>query len=187
MSTNEIIPFSSDVTANVLTQAAYVADSQRLIGNQPGTARSSLVNKAMRQASIMVAGLAQFMADRQANNITDLLSPVQVENYLQDALHQRSASLPASISGATTSWYRKSSDGYIEQGIAGVHIASLGGFTDVTFPIPFLTTVLDIQVSVLSAADQMVGWGFVSLTGCRVETGVADSAARVVNIMVRGY
>lgn len=87
MATNEILPFASTNTGtNLLTQAEYAADAQRTIGHQPGIARSKLENKALRQASLMSAGLAEFIADYQANNVTDGLTPQQIADYLLAAL-----------------------------------------------------------------------------------------------------
>jgi len=87
MATNEILRFAeTDTGTNLLTQAEYSADSQRPIGNQPGVARSKLVNKALRQASLIAAGLAEYIADNQANNITDALTPQNIADYLQAAI-----------------------------------------------------------------------------------------------------
>ena len=87
MATNEILPFATTNTGtNLLTQAEYSADSQRVIGHQPGIARSKLENKVLRQASTIAAGLAEFIADSQANNVTDGLTPQQVADYLLAAL-----------------------------------------------------------------------------------------------------
>lgn len=87
MATNEILRFAeTDTGTNLLTQAEYLADAQRPIGNQPGVARSKLVNKALRQASLIAAGLAEYIADNQANNITDALTPQNIADYLQAAL-----------------------------------------------------------------------------------------------------
>lgn len=87
MATNEILRFAeTDNGTNLLTQAEYLDDSQRPIGNQPGVARSKLVNKALRQATLIAAGLAEYIADNQANNITDALTPQNIADYLQAAI-----------------------------------------------------------------------------------------------------
>ena len=87
MATNEILPFAADNTGtNLLTQSEYTSDEQRSIGHQPGIARSKLANKAMRQASLLSSGLAEFIADYQGNNVTDSLTPQQVADYFLDAL-----------------------------------------------------------------------------------------------------
>lgn len=100
MATNEILPFATDDTGtNLLTQSEYSADSQREIGHQPGIARSKLTNKTMRQTSLLAAGLAEFIADYQANNVTDGLTPQQIADYLQAAI---TANIPV-IPDASTS------------------------------------------------------------------------------------
>jgi len=87
MATNEILPFAvTNTGTNLLTQAEYVSDAQRPIGHQPGIARSKLANKAMRQASLISSGVAQFIADYQGNNVTDSLTPQQVADYLLAAV-----------------------------------------------------------------------------------------------------
>lgn len=87
MATNEILPFASTNTGtNLLTQAEYTSDAQRTIGHQPGIARSKLENKVLRQASLIAAGLAEFIADYQANNVTDSLTPQNIADYLVEAI-----------------------------------------------------------------------------------------------------
>jgi hypothetical protein len=100
MATNEILPFAStDTGTNLLTQAEYAADAQRPTGNQPGIARSKLVNKALRQASLLSAGLAEFIADYQANNVTDSLTPQNIADYLLAAI---AANFPVVPDASTT-------------------------------------------------------------------------------------
>lgn len=85
--TNEILVFANtDTGTNLLTQAEYSADTQRTNGNQPGTARSKLVNKVLRQTSIVSAGLSQFLADLQATAITDGLTPTEYAGLIEDAM-----------------------------------------------------------------------------------------------------
>lgn len=87
MAVNNILPFAdTDTGTNLLTQAEYVSDAQRTIGNQPGIARSKLVNKAMKQANIMASGLAQFIASYQSQNVTDTLTNAQIAQYLYNAI-----------------------------------------------------------------------------------------------------
>lgn len=100
MATNEILPFATDDTGtNLLTQSEYSADSQREIGHQPGIARSKLTNKTMRQTSLLAAGLAEFIADYQANNVTDGLTPQQIADYLLAAI---TANIPVVPDASTT-------------------------------------------------------------------------------------
>ena len=85
MAENQILPFAYADGANVLSQSDYQADNQRLIGHQPGIARSALENKALRQASAMAAGLAQFIADNQPDNVTDSRAPAEIAAMLLTA------------------------------------------------------------------------------------------------------
>ena len=68
---NDILVFADDVSANVLTQVEYAADTQRTVGNQAGIARSSLVNKVLRQTSFIAASLAQLIVDRTGQSVLD--------------------------------------------------------------------------------------------------------------------
>lgn len=100
MATNEILPFATDDTGtNLLTQAEYSTDAQRDIGHQPGIARAKLANKAMRQVSLLAAGVAEFIADYQANNVTDGLTPQQIADYLLAAI---TANIPVIPDASTT-------------------------------------------------------------------------------------
>lgn len=60
---NQILEFAGGAGANTQDYATYYADSQREVGNQPGLARSILVNKVLNQTSKMSTVLAQFIDD----------------------------------------------------------------------------------------------------------------------------
>lgn len=100
MATNEILQFAeTDTGTNLLTQAEYLADAQRPIGNQPGVARSKLVNKALRQSSLIAAAVAQFIADNQANNVVDTATPANIADWIEAAV--RSIGIPTAVAGGT--------------------------------------------------------------------------------------
>lgn len=100
MATNEILRFAeTDTGTNLLTQAEYLADSQRPIGNQPGVARSKLVNKALRQSSLIAAAVAQFIADNQANNVVDTATPTDIADWIEAAV--RSIGIPTAAAGGS--------------------------------------------------------------------------------------
>lgn len=87
MAANDILRFAdNDTGTNLLTQAEYLVDPQREIGNQPGIARSKLVNKVLRQSSLIAAAVAQFIANNQAIDVTDDLDPADLVTYLTEAL-----------------------------------------------------------------------------------------------------
>lgn len=86
MAANNILPFAPvDTGTNLDSQATYAAATDRTNGNQPGVARSKLVNKALRQSSIIAAGVAQFIADNQGADVNDTLTPAQVAAMLKTA------------------------------------------------------------------------------------------------------
>ena len=68
---NDFLPFSTSGTANVYTNAEYIADADTTNGNQPGIAKSKLVNKALRQCSIISTVVAQYIADITGTNAVD--------------------------------------------------------------------------------------------------------------------
>jgi len=68
---NDFLPFSTSGTANVYTNAEYTADTDHTNGNQPGIAKSKLVNKALRQCSIISTVVAQYIADITGTNAVD--------------------------------------------------------------------------------------------------------------------
>ena len=72
MATNDFVPFCNENTgSNLPTQSDYIANPNVPIGNQPGIASSSFVNKALRQGTTMGAIVAQLMADMSGANIQD--------------------------------------------------------------------------------------------------------------------
>lgn len=115
MATNEILVFAStDTGTNLLTQAEYTADAQRTTGNQPGIARSKLVNKALRQAATMSAGVAEFIADYQTNNVTDSATPQNISDWMADAVRQAAFTTGTRLlfpqASAPTGWTRVTTD-----------------------------------------------------------------------------
>ena len=84
---NEILQFASqDTGSNLLTQSEYDGDAQRVIGHQPGIARSRLENKVLRQCSTMAAGLAEFVLQNQDGSVTDSMSPQEIASALTSAV-----------------------------------------------------------------------------------------------------
>ena len=71
MPTNDFLTFAASGGANVISQADYAAAPTLATGFQSGLAPSASVNKPIRQASIMAAVLAQFIADETGANSVD--------------------------------------------------------------------------------------------------------------------
>jgi hypothetical protein len=87
MATNDFLPFATGGTANVVTQAAYLADPVVGTGFQSGVAPSAKFNKALRQSSIISAMVAQFIADNQAANVVDDGTIATIEANFKIALN----------------------------------------------------------------------------------------------------
>lgn len=186
MATSEILTFaSSNIGTNLLTQAEYAADAQRSIGHQPGGARDVLANKAMRQASIMAAGLADFIAFWQTVNITDSLTVAQVRTFLGDAILGRIGAFSRSFDlqaghqilpgGLIWQWGRYSLG------------APAGALQAITYSIAFPTALIAAWVGVDNAAGQMVGSSNRTLTGMNIVKGNSDSFTREGNWLIIGY
>lgn len=62
MATSEIVPFATDVGANVVNLAAYTASAMRTAGFQTGPAQSAYVNRAIRQSALIAAAVSQYIA-----------------------------------------------------------------------------------------------------------------------------
>lgn len=88
---NLILPFApTDTGTNLDSQSYYLTANDRIKGNQPGIARSSLNNKALKQVSAIVVGLAQYLADRQTTDVADTLTPAQIEAMIDYVIHANS-------------------------------------------------------------------------------------------------
>jgi hypothetical protein len=69
---NEILKFCENgTTSDLLTQAEYSADAQRLVGNQPGIARQKLVNKVLRQCAFISNAFAEYIATKTGSSVLD--------------------------------------------------------------------------------------------------------------------
>jgi hypothetical protein len=167
MATNELLPFAStDTTTNLLTQAEYVADAQRPLGNQPGLARSKLINKVLRQVSLLAAAIGKFTADRQATNVTDGLAVNDLAGAFVAALRAENATT-FSESGKqqlTNTGYQKFPGGLIVQW--GFFIGVTGYFEQVNYPVPFTTAVFQV----LANEGNAEGWGVPGAGGEPVPT-----------------
>lgn len=97
MALNYIYPFAQSGGALVLDTASYNADAQRINGNQPGVARANFVNKAMKQASAIAAGIAQFLADNQVTDVTDDLLAAAISTMMTTAVKAAASSPPGTI------------------------------------------------------------------------------------------
>lgn len=71
MADNEILEFAESATA-ILSQAQYEANAQ-LPDGLSGFTDNLIINKILKQATLIAATVAQFMADNQVDDIVDTL------------------------------------------------------------------------------------------------------------------
>ena len=63
------------------------SDTERDLGSQAQeVARSELNNKALKQATLVASGVSQFVADNQATDIDDSLTPAQYSAAFSEAI-----------------------------------------------------------------------------------------------------
>jgi microcystin-dependent protein len=83
MPTSKIYPFATtDTGTNLLTDVAYEADAHRVSGNQPGIARAQLVNKALKQSTLLSAALAKFISEGRGVDMHDNLTVDEIAAQL---------------------------------------------------------------------------------------------------------
>ena len=179
MAANNILAFAPvDTGTNLDTQAAYLAASDRLNGNQPGTARSKLVNKALRQSSLIAAALAQVAADTQATDVSDTLTVAQMAVVLKETITKAFNTSDQLI--ATNGWKRLPGGLIFQWGT--VTFPNSGGPTSsltVTFPTAFPNAVLYSTSLIPNSGVNSVGGripsvGVLSYTATQMSV-IADS------------
>lgn len=105
--TNEILVFGDTASGgNILSQAVYASDPQRNIGHQPGIARQELENKVLRQVSLVCAAIAQMVADNQANNIVDTLTPANLATYFTTAVRSLLGTITVNVNNTATGFFQ---------------------------------------------------------------------------------
>lgn len=71
MPTVEYLPVATDTGANVDSQANFAGSGYQTVGFQPGLAKSAQCNKVWRQASMICAAAANFIANILGINVLD--------------------------------------------------------------------------------------------------------------------
>jgi hypothetical protein len=82
----DYLPFAINVGANVEGQSSYVIEPIRLTGHQAGVAKSAVMNKSLRQHSVMVAALANLLSEALDIDVLDDGDVESLKNILQDVL-----------------------------------------------------------------------------------------------------
>lgn len=100
MPTNDFLPFATDVAANVESQANYLTDTNRPLGNQPGIASSSFVNKTLRQAAFIASQMAQLVSTNTNTDVADNGVTAQFLAQLQAAVKSLPPKFTSYLSGS---------------------------------------------------------------------------------------
>lgn len=87
MATNEILEFcETDNGTNLISQSGYLASTDRISGNKPGTANAQIVNKALRQSAFVSSQIAQLASDTTGADISDDADTVKLLGQLTATL-----------------------------------------------------------------------------------------------------
>ena len=89
MPPNDFKAFANGNTANVNTQADYLALAALVSGFSSGKASSAQVNKALRQATVMANVLAQFIADSANVDVLDNGNTAAILSNLKNSMPGR--------------------------------------------------------------------------------------------------
>ena len=89
MPTNDFKAFATGNSANVISQADYLALTALVSGFSSGKASSAQVNKALRQATVMANVLAQFIADSANVDVLDNGNTAAILSNLKNSMPGR--------------------------------------------------------------------------------------------------
>lgn len=169
MPTNEILQFGTDGTVeggDVLELADYQAAADRSGGVQPGIASRALFNTAMRQVSLMAAGLAEFIANRHEAGVVDDGDLAKIEAGLVEAIG-------AMITAAAPSQATTDATGVVELATEAEALAGTDATRAVT-PVGLATKLAAVLISATTSAA-----GIVELA-TTTETTTGTDATRAV-------
>lgn len=102
MPTNDFLPFATGVGANVESQAAYLSDANRPLGNQPGIASAEFCNKAWRQSSFVTSQLAQMISNITGADVADNGVAAQFQGQLAGLLQRFDPKITSYLSSSGT-------------------------------------------------------------------------------------
>jgi len=143
MPTNDFLPFGTASGANVLPQASYSALAVRPIGFQSGLLPSVELNKPLRQASIMAAVLAQFIADESGADYVDDGTTATLLANLKTGVSSANSGRPGHTYNPSADWcYLNLAIGLKMQWLLGT-IPTTTGLTS-SFITPFTSVVFGI-------------------------------------------
>lgn len=104
MATNNFKAFAVAAGANVTSQVDYEALAALATGFAAGVAKSAQVNKALRQGTFGVAGLAQFMSDTLGADVLDDGNLDNFASQLQEAVTLLATQASGTLVGQPIPW-----------------------------------------------------------------------------------
>lgn len=118
MATSDFLVVAPGPAPNIASQATYAADPIVTTGNVSGVAKSAIINKALRQGTVMAAVLAQFIADKTgANSVDDGTTPTLLANLKTASAQGTLLKTTTFVTAAT--WTPQIGTKYIEIEAAG--------------------------------------------------------------------
>ncbi|RWS78337.1 hypothetical protein DN614_29660 [Klebsiella michiganensis] len=102
MPTNDFKAFANGNSANVISQADYLALAALVSGFSSGKASSAQVNKALRQATVMANVLAQFIADSANVDVLDNGNTAAILSNLKNSMPGRLLGVPRVVTSTGT-------------------------------------------------------------------------------------
>lgn len=104
MAINNFKPFAAASGANVTSQTDYEALTVLATGFTTGVAKSAQMNKAIRQGTFGVAGLAQFIADTSDTDVLDDGDLNKFSNLLKDTITLVASQAAGTLVGQPIPW-----------------------------------------------------------------------------------
>ena len=100
MAMNEFKPFATDDGANVQEQSDYEQSEIIRLGFKEGLAKSSEMNKVLRQVSSVAAAIAEFAAEKSGKDMLDNGDVLTLRKRFEEALHVVSSLFVAEAQGS---------------------------------------------------------------------------------------
>ena len=150
--TNEILEFAGSATA-ILSQAQYQANVQ-LENGLSGYTDNLIMNKILKQATLIAASVAQFIADNQVDDVVDTLPVNTIVTMLTNAIVFAVTNSSAFGSFQDQIGYTKLGNGTIEAWGTAVIAASE---TIVSFPTPFPNNCFNVTANDNTSSAHGVG------------------------------
>ena len=111
MPTNDFKAFATGNSANVISQADYLALAALVSGFSSGKASSAQINKALRQSTVMASVLAQFISDSAGVDVLDNGNTTQILANMKAAMTEITSGRLLNVQVFTTNGIYNSTPG----------------------------------------------------------------------------